>query len=286
MKTIGLIANLAKSCASDAIRHVSSLATGMGFTVFVEDRAAALCPTERVCPASSFSEKGVEAVVVLGGDGTMLDAAHRVVAQNLPLMGLNIGSLGYLTSVEEHQFGDALQQLREDRCDVSLRSALSVTVVHHEGSRDVMSGALNDVVVSRGGTGRAAELELRLNDKQVARVLCDGIVVATPTGSTAYSLSAGGPILLPDMSAFVISMICPHTLTARPLVIRDTTRIAVRTHLSAVPMVVSLDGRDDVPLHEGDTVEIVRSTRTVPLIALHGYDACDVLRRKLGWGGR
>lgn len=286
MKTIGLIANFAKPRAVEAIRHVSSLAAGMGFKVFAEERAAALCPAELVCPVASFSEKGVEAVVVLGGDGTMLDAVHRVVVQDLPLMGLNIGSLGYLTSVEEYQFGDALQQLREDRYDVSLRSALAVTLAHQEGTRMVLSGALNDVVVSRGGTGHAVELELLLDDKQVARVLCDGIIVATPTGSTAYSLSAGGPILLPDMSAFVISMICPHTLTARPLVIRDSVRIAIHALSHAVPTVISLDGRDDVPMQKGDTVEIVRSPRTVPLIELHGYNACDVLRRKLGWGGR
>ncbi|HNX34853.1 MAG TPA: NAD(+)/NADH kinase [Kiritimatiellia bacterium] len=286
MKTIGVITNFEKSRAVEAIKHVASLASGMGFTIFAEERAAAFCPAERVCPVSAFASKGVEAVVVLGGDGTMLDAAHQVAGQGLPLMGLNIGSLGYLTSVEEHQFGDALQQLRENRYDVSPRSSLAVAVAHLQGERAVLSDALNDVVVSRGGTGHAVELELLLDDKQVARVLCDGIIVATPTGSTAYSLSTGGPVLLPDMSAFVICMICPHTLTARPLVTRDTVRIAIRALSCAVPMVVSLDGRDAVPLQKGDTVEIVRSPRNVPFIELHGYNPCDVLRRKLGWGER
>jgi NAD kinase len=146
--------------------------------------------------------------------------------------------------------------------------------------------ALNDVVVSRGASGRAVELDLSLDDKPVARVLCDGIIVSTPTGSTAYSLSAGGPILLPDTPAVVISMICPHTLTSRPLVMRDTARIALRAVACEAPMIVSSDGRDDEPLHEGDTVLVARSPRSVPLIALHGYNPCDVLRRKLGWGGR
>lgn len=286
MKTIGVIANFEKTRAAEAIKHIASLAGGMGFNVFAEERAAALCPAERVCPVGSFSAKGVEAVVVLGGDGTMLDAAHKVVGQNLPLMGLNIGSLGFLTSVEEYEFGDALQQLREDRYDVSLRSALSVTVAHQQERRVVMPDALNDVVVSRGNSGRAVELDLLLNGKPVARALCDGIIVATPTGSTAYSLSAGGPILLPDTAAVVISMICPHTLTSRPLVMRDTTRIAISVVTCEVPLIVSLDGRDDETLQKGDQIEITRSPRTVPFIELHGYNPCDVLRRKLGWGGR
>lgn len=286
MKNIGIITNFDKERAAESLKHVSALASGMGFTVFAEGQAAALCPSECLSPVGEFKSRGVEAVVVLGGDGTLLNAARRVAGQNLPLMGLNIGSLGYLTCVEESQFADALLQLREDRYDVSSRSALTVSVRHSQGTPVGLTDALNDVVVSRGGSGHAVELELLLDGKQVARVVCDGIIVATPTGSTAYSLSVGGPILLPDISAFVISMISPHTLTSRPLVTRDTARIAIRAVSCTVPMVVSLDGRDDTPLQKDDTVEIVRSPRDVLLIELHGYDPCDVLRRKLGWGGR
>ncbi len=286
MKTIGVIANFEKERAVEAIRHVSSLAGGMGFTVYAEERAAALCPSERVCPVNAFAARGVEAVVVLGGDGTMLDAAHRVAGQNLPLMGLNIGSLGYLTSVEEHQFAVALQQMRENRFDVSLRAALAVEVTRRQGGRTTLPDALNDVVVSRGASGHAVEIDLALDDQAVTRVLCDGIIVSTPTGSTAYSLSAGGPILLPDTPATVISMICPHTLTYRPLVIRDTVRVSLHAATCQGPMIVSSDGRDDEPLQRGDTVLVARSPRSVPLIELHGYNPCDVLRRKLGWGSR
>lgn len=286
MKTIGLIANFEKPNVGAAIKHVTSLATGMGFTVLAEARAAALCPSEHCCEVNAFSDKGAEAVVVLGGDGTMLDAAHRLAGQHLPMMGLNIGSLGYLTSVEEHQFGDALQQLQQDRYDVSLRSALAIRVAHEAGSSVSLPDALNDAVVSRGASGHGAELELSLDEKPVSRFLCDGIIVATPTGSTAYSLSAGGPILLPDAQALVISLICPHTLTSRPLVMRDTTRIAIRVIACDVPMLVSSDGRDNEPFLIGDRVEIVRSRYDVPVIELHGYNPCDVLRRKLGWGGR
>lgn len=286
MKTIGLIANFKKERAADSVKHVASLAAGMGFTVLSEARAAALCPTLVECPVQSFTDRGVEAVVALGGDGTMLDASHQLAGQHLPMMGLNIGSLGYLTSVEEHQFGDALQQLREDRYGVSLRSALTVTVTHADGARFSLPDALNDVVANHGASAHAVEIELLLDEKPVASFLCDGIIVSTPTGSTAYSLSAGGPILLPDTAGLVISLICPHTLTSRPLVVRDTTHIALRVITCDVPMLLSSDGRDDAPLHCGDRVELTRSRHDVPVIELHGYNPCDVLRRKLRWGGR
>lgn len=286
MKTIGLIVNYKKAQAVEAVKHVASLAAGMGFSVLSEARAAALCPTIRECPVGAFAQGGAEAVVVLGGDGTMLDASHQLVGQHLPMMGLNIGSLGYLTSVEEHQFGEALQQLREDRYGVSRRSALAVRIQHKDGPCVSMPDALNDVVANHGCSAHAVELELLLDEKSVANFLCDGIIIATPTGSTAYSLSAGGPILLPDTQAVVISMICPHTLTSRPLVVRDTMRIAIRVVTCDVPMILSSDGRDDAPLSQGDQVQIVRSAHDVPVIELHGYNPCDVLRRKLRWGGR
>ncbi len=287
MKTIGLIANFKKERAAESVKHLASLAAGMGFTLLAEARAAAMSPTIKECPVKSFAQRGAEAVVALGGDGTMLDASHQLVGQHLPMMGLNIGSLGYLTGVEEHQFGEALQQLREDRFGVSLRSALAVTVLHRlDGTLVPLPDALNDVVANHGASAHAVEIELLLDEKPVAVFLCDGIIVASPTGSTAYSLSAGGPILLPDTAALVISLICPHTLTSRPLVVRDTTRIAFQVVACDVPMIVSSDGREDEPLCCGDRVEIARSTHDVPVIELHGYNPCDVLRRKLRWGGR
>ena len=270
MKIIGVIANFGKERAAEAIRRVSDLARGMGFTVCEEP----------------FAEKSVEAVVVLGGDGTMLDAAHRVTRQNLPLMGLNIGSLGYLTSVEEHQFEDALRELREGRYTVSHRSALEVSVCRSGADVDSLPDALNDVVFSRGALGRAVKIDVSLDEKLVASVLCDGVIVSTPTGSTAYSLSAGGPILLPDTPAIIINMICPHTLTSRPLVVRDTAKIELCAASCDASMVVWSDGRDSALLQKGDSVRIVRSPRDVPLVELHGYNPCDVMRRKLGWGGR
>lgn len=284
MKKIGLFVNQKQLHAMEEVKHVASLAAGMGFSVYADAEISKQSPTINVCDINVYSRLGIEGVVVLGGDGTMLEASHRLGKQRLPLMGLNMGSLGYLTSVEQHQFNEALHQLREDRYQVSNRAALAICVVHKGGVTETIPDALNDVVVNHGASGRAVELELSLNDLAVASFLSDGVIVATATGSTAYSLSAGGPIMLPDADTFVINVICPHTLTFRPLVVKSTTRIAIRVVKCSVPLIVSSDGRDDVKLQAGDKVEIVRSEQDVPVIELNGYNACDVLCRKLRWG--
>jgi NAD+ kinase len=284
MKKIGLFVNQKQLHAMEEVKHVASLAAGMGFSVYADAEISKQSPTINVCDIKMYARLGIEGVVVLGGDGTMLEASHRLGGQRLPLMGLNMGSLGYLTSVEPHQFNEALHQLREDRYQVSSRAALAICVVHKGGETETIPDALNDVVVNHGASGRAVELELLLNDLAVASFLSDGVIVATATGSTAYSLSAGGPIMLPDADTFVINVICPHTLTFRPLVVKSTTRIAIRVVKCSVPLIVSSDGRDDVKLQAGDKVEIVRSEQDVPVIELTGYNACDVLCRKLRWG--
>ncbi|MCL1920851.1 MAG: NAD(+)/NADH kinase [Kiritimatiellaeota bacterium] len=284
MKKIGLIVNSKKQQAVDEVKRVASLAAGMGFALYADAEAAKLSPAINVCDVRHFAHLGVEGVVVLGGDGTMLDASHRLAGQGLPMMGLNIGSLGYLTSVESRHFNDALQQLREDRFTVGRRTALSIRILRKGGAADILPDALNDAVVNHGARARAVELELLVDEKPIADFLCDGIIVATPTGSTAYSLSAGGPIVLPDAEVLVLNVICPHTLTFRPLVVRDTTRVTIRVVQCPVPVVVSSDGRDNAMLNVGDRVEVARSDNDVPVIELNGYNPCDVLRRKLRWG--
>jgi NAD+ kinase len=284
VKKIGLIVNLDKQQAVDEVKRVASLAAGMGFDLYADAATAKLSPAINLCDVKLFSHLGVEGVVVLGGDGTMLDASHRLSGQGLPMMGLNIGSLGYLTSVENRHFNEALQQLRENRFTVGRRTALTIRILRKGGGVDLLPDALNEAVVNHGARARAVELELLVDGEPIADFLCDGIIVATPTGSTAYSLSAGGPIVLPDAEALVVNVICPHTLTFRPLVVRDTTRVAVRVVRCPVPMVVSSDGRDNAMLEAGDCVEVARSTDDVAVIELSGYNPCDVLRRKLRWG--
>ncbi len=210
------------------------------------------------------------AVVVLGGDGTMLSAVHRY--PGVPLLGLNLGSLGYLAAVEEPHFEDAVRALSRGEFVISRR-----TVLETRGRQ-----ALNDVVVSHDVAGHALALELLVDGTRATSFSADGLIVSTPTGSTAYSLSAGGPVLLPDTRSFVVTPVCPHALSSRPLVVRDTVRLTVRTASSAV---VYVDGAKAFRLPAGKAVEIAKADVTVPLVELPGYDPCEVLSRKLGWSG-
>ena len=216
--------------------------------------------------------RGLEglAVLVLGGDGTMLSAVHRF--PGVPLLGLNLGSLGYLAAVEEPRFEDAVRALARGEFVISRRTVLETR------SRQ----ALNDVVVSHEVAGHALALELLVDGTRATGFSADGLIVSTPTGSTAYSLSAGGPVLLPDTRSFVVTPVCPHALSSRPLVVRDTVRLTVRTASSAV---VYVDGARAFRLAAGKEVEIAKADVTVPLVELPGYDPCEVLSRKLGWSG-
>ncbi len=216
-----------------------------------------------------------DAIIVLGGDGTMLSAVHQF--PNVPLLGLNLGSLGYLSGVEEPHFEDAVKALARGAYTISERTAIEV----------LDSTALNDVVISRGTSGHAAALELLVDGKPATRFFADGLVVATPTGSTAYSLSAGGPILLPDSRSFVITPVCPHALASRPLVVPDSARLTVRAMARAYAdsLAVFADGVNISSIAPGESIDIVKSGNRVPLIELEGYDPCEVLSRKLGWSG-
>jgi NAD+ kinase len=215
-------------------------------------------------------------VVVLGGDGTILSAVHEY--RGVPLLGLNLGSLGYLAGVEEPNFEEAIKSVATGNFTISYRSALQVCGMD----------ALNDVVISRGVSGHAVTLELEVDSLPATRFHADGLIIATPTGSTAYSLAAGGPIVLPGSEAFVITPICPHALSCRPLVVRDSALLTVRSIPSEddkTPVNVFSDGKHVVELCGETSVQIMKSNYKVPLIQLPGYDPCELLGRKLGWSG-
>jgi len=216
-----------------------------------------------------------DAVVVLGGDGTMLSAVHRF--PGIPLLGLNLGSLGYLAGVEAPRFEDALRALRDDTFAISYRTALAVNG----------RTALNDVVFSRGNTGQAAVIALSVDGRPATRFFADGLVIATPTGSTAYSLAAGGPILLPDSQSVVVTPVCPHALSSRPLVVRDGSRLTVRlvARPGAETLDIFADGVAVAQIGEGEEIAVEKSSSAVPLVELPGSDPFEVLGRKLGWAG-
>ena len=219
-----------------------------------------------------------DVVIVLGGDGTFLRAVHEF--PDTPLLGFNLGGLGYLANIEERAFTFALMKLATGRYRISERRMIEV---------NGRFAALNDIVLTREMSGHSTRLDLAADGRRVTSYMADGLIFATPTGSTAYSLAAGGPVLMPDSDSFVVTPMNPHALGVRPLVVRDTVRFTVtacsRTAGNAMKIGVYSDGENVMTLDEGKSVEIARSAKTAKLIELEGYDPYDVLARKLGWSG-
>ncbi len=222
-----------------------------------------------------------DVLIALGGDGTMLRAVHEF--PGVPLLGLNLGGLGYLSSVGEGAFSKALKMLAKNRYSVSERTMLEV----RHGMASAV--ALNEIAILNGMTGHAAVLEVESGGRAVTRYLADGLVVATPTGSTAYSLAAGGPVLMPDVGVLVMTPLNPHALGARPVVVRDTVRFTVasrrRANGAAEPLGVYADGEKAFELKADESIEIRRAAITAKLVELDGYDPFEVMSRKLGWSG-
>jgi NAD+ kinase len=214
----------------------------------------------------------------------MLRAVRELDGRDTPLIGVNLGALGFLTSVAEEDLERALECLARDDFEVESRAVAECAVVRGDSVLARYRG-LNEVVVSRRPTSRIASISVTVGRDPVTSYLCDGLIVATPTGSTGHSLSAGGPILLPGTSAFVVSLICPHTLSSRPLVIPDGAEVRIMPGDAGEGLLLTVDGQVDRGL-EGDETILVRRARTgVKLIRLPGYSYFAVLRHKLGWRG-
>lgn len=223
-----------------------------------------------------------DVVVALGGDGTILRAVHEF--PGVPILGLNLGGLGYLSSVGESDFPRAIAQLAGGKYRVSERSMLEVVTA---GGRRVR--ALNDVVIVREMSGHAARLDLAADGRAATRYMADGLVFATPTGSTAYSLSAGGPVLMPDSRAFVITPMNPHALGIRPVVVSDGSAFTVtsrpRDNGRAEKIGIYADGEPVGMLAADESVAVAKAAQGAALVELEGYDPYEVLARKLGWSG-
>lgn len=283
MKTLGVIANCEKKHAPVVLKELSEIATELGLELIAAGETADLLPTGRCLDVNDMFDEA-EAVIVLGGDGSMLRAVREMRGIDKPLMGVNIGSLGFMTSVAEKDLARALTCLKEDHVIVSHRSVMECRV-ERKGRTVSSYRALNDVVLASDGTSRIVTLGLSIDGVPVTSYSCDGIVVSTPTGSTGHSLSAGGPIIAPDARAFVVSLICPHTLSSRPLVLRDESEIAVCVEDDERDILLSVDGQLDEYLSHEDRVVIKRSGRGVSFLHLPGYDYFSVLRQKLKWSG-
>lgn len=254
--------NDSKSGAKAAAAELSSRASSLGLDV-IDLRNSSL-----------FTLNSSLLIIALGGDGTILRCVHE--HPGVPVIGFNLGGLGYLSPVEKKDFDSALKLIAEGRFRIAERTMLS------------LNGriALNDIVITREMTGHAAMLDLSVDGHRPTRYLADGLVIATPTGSTAYSLSAGGPVVMSDSRSFVITPMNPHALGIRPQVVSDSVRISVSSIIRGpTSLGIYADGEAVAMLAPGESVEIAKSEQVAKLVELEGYDPYAVLAHKLGWTG-
>ncbi len=282
MKRIGIIVKKGVPEALNAIKGLLPLLKKKGFVVFVESD-----------PATILKIKGyhreripslVDMIMVLGGDGTLLSAASLVGDKGIPILGVNVGSLGFITEITVNEIQEGIERIISKGYLVEERIMLSARV-YRRRKKVFKASALNDVVIHKSALARMIGFDIHINQRYVTALRADGLIISTPTGSTAHSLSAGGPILYPTLESFVITPICPHTLTQRPIVLPDKF-IPKITIKGGDDVYLTLDGQTGFPLNVEDIIEVKKADYKTKFIRFHDRDYFEILRTKLKWGER
>jgi len=285
----GLIARHTLPAALSALTDAGAWLEEHGCTPIVEQRSAEAAGIQRRWKTARRETLGlgVDVLIAFGGDGTLLDAASAVAhsSSDVPLLGVNLGHLGFLTEVGRAELTAALEAVLNGRTHTETRLLLAGRI-EHAGGPPTDRLALNDIVLTRGALSRMMEIDVNIDGQFVSRVKADGLIVATATGSTAYNLSAGGPILHPAVDAFVLTPIAPHTLTNRPIVLPATAAVSMRPVVDSTPqdIVVTFDGQHGVPLGAGESIEVRRAPRVLRLLRTTTRTHFEMLREKLKWG--
>lgn len=281
---VGILANPHKPGSIPTLRVLRNTLHEYGIQCVLEEETAAMAGEGQGVPGIAFADT-VDIAAVIGGDGTMLHAVAQIGDFEKPVAGINVGTLGFLTTCKDDELELFAAALAEGRYTTSPRTMLEATV-HRSGNPDATFTALNEITLARGETGRLVSLTARVNGELLNDYRADGLIVATPTGSTAYSLSAGGPLIAPGAGVFLITPICPHSLSQRALVLSDSCEVELSSEdRDCGPMIFTVDGRDSVRIGLGDHIEIRKSTRGFHLLRLEGSSFYDALRQKLGWQG-
>lgn len=221
---------------------------------------------------------------VLGGDGTFLSAARWIGDLNIPVLGVKFGQIGFLAETAAENLFTAAEKIISGDYTISRRMRLNVDVVR-EDEKIVSESVLNDIVINRGALARLADIEAHINDHYLTTFRSDGLILATPTGSTAYSLAAGGPVIHPDVPGIIITPICPFTLTNRPLIIPDSIRITLKLARGAADIMLTFDGQKGLDISDRHTIHVHKSPHPLNMITLPGQHYFDVLKAKLRWSG-
>jgi NAD+ kinase len=256
-----------------------------GWDSILDAESAAYLPGAEGLTRTEMPGRNPDLAVVLGGDGTLLAAGRAFAHTNIPLLSVNLGSLGFLTEVPLADLYATLQAWCDGTAEIEVRSMMRAELVCTAGQRRTWD-ALNDVVVAKGTIARMADYSVSIDGQLVAAFRADGVIVATPTGSTAYNLAADGPIVMPSVNCMVVTPICPHLLTIRPIVVPGESSIAVQVIGVPNETYLTVDGQEAVPMRVGDEVRCCRSDYRVRLLRLKPNGLFNVLRSKLKWGER
>lgn len=278
---VAIVAHPDKPDAPVAVVRVRDSLIKKGIEVVLEEETAKLAHEEGL---ADFSDQ-CDLVISLGGDGTLLETLHRIGPTDLPIAGVNIGTLGFLTACTDEEIDSLSNHLASGEPNIVERSMLQVEMIEESGNpRQFL--ALNEVVLMRGETGRLVSLEARVDGEILNHYRADGLIVATPTGSTAYSMAAGGPLLGPHAGVFVITPICPHSMSNRSLVVGDNSIIELSPCGGGKePILFSVDGRDILRIAKDSVVRVSCHPQALRLVRLPGHSFYETLRRKLHWHG-
>ena len=284
MKTAAILSKPSKPELQQILPDVLRWFAEHKYQVTIDEETSAYATHDRVVPRSEIGDLHPDFALVLGGDGTLLSAARAIAPAKIPILAVNLGSLGFLTEVPLSELYKTLEHIDGSRCPIESRSMLECCLVRQGKSVDTYF-ALNDVVVNKSAIARLVGFDLFIDDSYVLEYKADGVIVSTPTGSTAYSLAAGGPVLMPSVDAFVITPVCPHALTHRPLVIRDSSEVQLLIKSDHEEAFLTIDGQVGIPVQRDDRIFCRKAKHAVTLFRMR-KTFFEVLRSKLKWGQR
>lgn len=288
IRRVGVVGEHRYADLSGVVARIEEVAEARGLELHYEESIREIGSAE--AEPLDLDAEPVDLLLTLGGDGTLLRGARLVAGMNVPVVGINLGHLGFLAAASEDEVGAALERLVEGNFTLDPRFTLDATILHADGTHGETMTALNDVVVHNAGVARVVRLDLVVKQgsvtDEIGSFAGDGVILATPTGSTAYSLAAGGPIIVPTVDCMVVTPISPHTLAFRPLVIPATDRVTVRSLEPTEELVLTVDGKFSRSLADGDSVMVSRGDVQIPLVRFAGQSFFATLRRKLNWAVR
>jgi NAD+ kinase len=285
MRTVAVISKPQKPDLAPILNELILWLRARGFDAILDPVSGTYIQNATIVPRHELASHHPELAIVLGGDGTLLAAARVFAKSKVPILSVNLGSLGFLTEVRLSELFSNLEGWTCSQCHIESRAMLHVDMIR-DGQLFRSYEALNDIVVSKGAIARMGDFRVLLGDQLAMSFRADGVIVSTPTGSTAYNLAANGPIMAPDVDAMVVTPICPHLLTIRPMVVHGDAQVNVSVVGVPDQTFLTVDGQEAVQVRVGDNLRCRRSEHTVQLVRLRTDGFFDVLRQKLKWGER